>query len=104
LREARAEEIRVRTAERMNELIPTSEALAVVSDIAGITLTVLSGLAASCTRDLSLRRLIDDRIYDLRLALSKRFEQQAWALHRTGKATTAPPSYHGEGNGDAAAR
>ena len=98
LREAKAIAVEMRTAREAHDLIETDEALAVVEDQCGIVLTVLGGLSARVAgRDLTLRRKIEDVIYELRTAMADRLREQLESLRRSGKATAAPPSY---GRGD----
>ena len=94
LREAKAIAVEMRTQREAHNLIETDEALAVVEDQGGIVLTVLGGLSARVAgRDLTLRRKIEDVIYELRTAMADRMREQAESLRRSGKATAAPPSY-----------
>jgi hypothetical protein len=75
LRAARAEEIRIRVAERMKDLIPVTDAAAHMDVMTGLTLTELSGLPARCTRDLALRRRIEDEVFAMRERLAKRMDE-----------------------------
>jgi hypothetical protein len=80
LREARADEIRVRTQARRRELIPLVEAHEALETFIGCVLVELSGHAARCTRDIALRRVIDDEVWHLRDRVSKKLAAMAQAL------------------------
>jgi hypothetical protein len=86
-RAARARELEVRTAERERKLMRTDEAMEALEDITGVFLTELSGLPASVTRDLALRRKIEERIFEMRNRISNRLEAQARSLQERGRAT-----------------
>ncbi len=62
LREARAREIEVRTAQRLGKLVPLEDFDAFVDELCGIFRTELSGLPARVTRDLMLRRTVEQEI------------------------------------------
>lgn len=62
LREARAREIEVRTAQRLGKLVRLEEFDDFVDELCGIFRTELSGLPARVTRDLMLRRAIEREI------------------------------------------
>jgi hypothetical protein len=48
--------VRLRIAEKQRGLIPRDEAIEVLEGVIGMVLTHLSGMAARCTRDLTVRR------------------------------------------------
>ncbi len=83
---ARAREIEIRTAEREHKLMQTDEAMAVLDDAVGTFLTELAGLPASVTRDLVLRRQIEEKIFEMRTRIADRFEAKLRSLRETGKA------------------
>ena len=94
LREAKAEEVRLRLAERGHQLIETDESIAVVQDIVGTVLTGLSGLPARVGgRDLALRRRIEAEIFTIRQTVVRRLQEQATALRTTGEATSIPTTF-----------
>lgn len=64
VRDARAAEIEIRTAERTRRLITLDEALDSNAMLCGIVRTELGGLAARVTRDLALRRDIEKAVND----------------------------------------
>ena len=81
LREARAREIEVRTAERLGKLVAVEEFDAMIDAICGTFRTELSGLPARVTRDVTLRRTMEreitgmlDRIADIAEATAARLE------------------------------
>jgi hypothetical protein len=64
-REARAEELRQRTAIRARELIEFSEAQAAVEECMGVVLVELGSFPARVgKRDLKLRRELDQEVFD----------------------------------------
>ena len=68
--DARAREIELRNAQREARMIETDEALAAIDALVGLFLTLLSGLAARCTRDLQVRRVIEGAVFDIRNQLA----------------------------------
>jgi hypothetical protein len=63
LRQAKAREIELRTAERERRLIEYDEAAAVLAECIGVVLTQLGGFPARMAgRDLGLRRWLDDGV------------------------------------------
>ena len=102
LREAKAEEVRLRLAERMHELIERDAATEVVEDVLATLLVGLQGLAARVGgRDLALRRKIDDEIYRIRKEAADRIQKHAASLAETGQA--ARMSFSAPANGPASA-
>ena len=86
LRKAKAREIELRIAERLHKLCVAEEMLAAFEDVVGVVLTELSGLPAAVTRDLKLRRQIDEKIFMMRGRIANCFEAQARSLQECGKA------------------
>ena len=69
---AKSELIRLRIAEKQRHLIPLEEAVGHMDEVVGLFISRLSGFAARCGgRDLAVRRLIDQAVYDLRLEISE---------------------------------
>ncbi len=62
------------------------EVMAVLDGCLGVFLTELSGLPASVTRDVALRRQIEERIFEMRTRIADRFEAQLHSLRESGKA------------------
>jgi hypothetical protein len=65
VRDARAHDLEVRTAERLGVLVPIEAFDAMIDDIVGAFRSELSGLPARITRDITLRRNIEREIYGL---------------------------------------
>ena len=69
---AKSELIRLRIAEKERHLIPLEEAVGHMDEVVGLFISRLSGFTARCgSRDLAVRRAIDQAVYDLRLELSQ---------------------------------
>jgi phage terminase Nu1 subunit (DNA packaging protein) len=62
LQRAKAREIELRTAERAHELIEIDEAIGALDSILGAVISELAGLPGAATRDLGMRRHLDDLI------------------------------------------
>lgn len=84
VQDARAEQIRQRTAKEANELCDVEEALAAVDDIFGMLKAALDGLAARCTRDRDVRQVISREVNDILRRCAARFRQRASDL-RAGR-------------------
>jgi hypothetical protein len=94
LREMKAREAELRIAERCHSLIETDESVATITDLCGLTVTLLSGMPAKIAgHDLALRRKVEQVIYDFRLTLVARLKEQIMALKTTGAAVNTPASY-----------
>ena len=65
VREARAKEIEVRTAERLGKLVPLEDFDAFVDLVCGLFRAELGGLPARFTRDLPTRRALEREINEL---------------------------------------
>jgi len=85
VREARAAEIEVRTAERTRRLITLDEALESNAFVCGTVRTEFGALAARFTRDLALRRDIEKAVNESLACIAARLNQEAAALE-TGRA------------------
>jgi hypothetical protein len=85
-RRAKAREVELRIAERLHKLCLTEEMMAAFEDVVGVLLTELSCLPAAVTRDLQLRRQIEEKIFTMRARVAHRFEAQARSLQKRGKA------------------
>jgi hypothetical protein len=70
LSKARIELIQLRIAEKRRELISLDEANATIDQICGLVLTKLGGMAARCTRDLQVRRNIDNVVFEIRTEIA----------------------------------
>lgn len=71
---ARAASSELRLAEARRELIETDDASAAVDHLCGSILTALSGLPARCTRDIPIRRRIEQSIHITQAALARDLE------------------------------
>lgn len=70
-RAARAASAELRLAEARRDLIPTEDAEAAVDHLCGTVLTALAGLPARITRDMKVRRMIEDSINQCRRAIAE---------------------------------
>jgi hypothetical protein len=86
---ARATEIRLRIAREQHELIDLDEALSVLDEIVGGLRADFSGLAASVTRDSTLRSLIEEKIDAIFQRHADSLTQKARALRASGAAPDA---------------
>lgn len=77
VRDARATEIEIRTAERTRRLIATDEALESNALLCGVVRTEFGGLAARVTRDLVLRREIEKAVNDSFARIASRLDEEA---------------------------
>jgi phage terminase Nu1 subunit (DNA packaging protein) len=87
LREARAREIEVRTAERLGKLVAVEEFDAMIDAICGTFRTELSGLPARVTRDVMLRRTIETEITGILHRIADIAEANAARLEGAGSGT-----------------
>jgi phage terminase Nu1 subunit (DNA packaging protein) len=89
LKDARAEQIALKTKLLAHELVPTDEFLASTDMIVGRLISHLVSVPARCTRDLQLRQIIEREINLARTAAADEMDRQGQALTTTGSA--APP-------------
>ena len=68
---AKAALLRLRISEKQRELVPRADFDAVIDGIAGVVLTHLSGMAARCSNDLTVRHKIDAVVYEVRKEMAK---------------------------------
>jgi hypothetical protein len=85
IRDARAREIELRTAQRAHELCETQEALDCVDEIIGMLKSDLMSLPARVTRDLAIRRDIERALTDDLNGASARLEARARVLQPDGE-------------------
>jgi phage terminase Nu1 subunit (DNA packaging protein) len=83
---ARAQREEQRIAREGHELVPRSEFEDAWKMTIGILTSLLVQVPARCTRDLALRRTIEDEINRARHDACDAYEKQATALETTGKA------------------
>jgi hypothetical protein len=62
MRDAKAREIEVRTQQRLSRLVPLEIYEQMIDTLAGMVRSEFAGLAAACTRDLVLRRIIEREV------------------------------------------
>jgi hypothetical protein len=62
MRDAKAREIEVRTMQRLSRLVPLDIYEEMIDNIAGVVRSQFAGLAAACSRDLVLRRIIEREV------------------------------------------
>ncbi len=89
--DARAAEIELRIAARRRELIPYEEAVAALDDVVGAVREEASGLPARITRDLALRRKIEQEVDGFLGRLSNRLSKAAAALEAGSAALESAP-------------
>lgn len=81
---ARAAEIEQRTAVRNRDLIPIEEADEAMQILVGIVVSEAESVPGRVTRDLPLRRKIEDAIRDMRSRIAAALREQRTAI-KTGK-------------------
>jgi hypothetical protein len=62
MRDAKAREIEVRTMQRLSRLVPLDVYEEMIDNVAGVVRSEFAGLAAACTRDLTMRRIIEREV------------------------------------------
>ena len=62
MRDAKAYDIEVRTRQRLGRLVPLEAYEEMIDNTAGMVRTEFAGMAAACTRDLVLRRIIEREV------------------------------------------
>ncbi|WP_143198307.1 hypothetical protein [Bradyrhizobium sp. AS23.2] len=67
---AKTEMLQLRLMEKRRELVRRDDVDALIDELAGITLTHLSGMAARCSRDMQVRRNIDAVVDQVRRELA----------------------------------
>jgi phage terminase Nu1 subunit (DNA packaging protein) len=97
LQRAKAKEIELRVAERAHELIESHEAAGALDDVVGVLVSELTSLPVVATRDLAMRRHLDELIRGIRQRAVDRIAVQVESLRGTGKAVDpggAHPKHH----------
>jgi transcriptional regulator with XRE-family HTH domain len=64
IRDAKARDIEVRTLQRLSRLIPLEVYENMIDNFAGVVRTEFAGLATVCSRDLTMRRIIERQVND----------------------------------------
>jgi len=85
VRDARAKEIELRNAVRLRELVPVEEATAALDLTFGAMVAELDGLPARITRDMPLRRKIDDEIIAARYRMVARIKRSTVFIETGGE-------------------
>jgi hypothetical protein len=62
MRDAKAREIEVRTNQRLSRLVPLDAYEEMIDSISGVVRSEFAGMAAACTRDLTMRRIIEREV------------------------------------------
>jgi hypothetical protein len=88
---ARAREIEMRIAREEHKLIDLDEALSVLDEIVGGMKSDFDGLAASVTRDPTLRSTIEVKVDEIYTRHADGLDQKARALRTSGTAIEADP-------------
>ena len=63
--------LQLRLMEKKHELVRREDVNALIDEISGVTLTHLSGMAARCSNDLTVRRKIDAVVHQLRTEIAE---------------------------------
>jgi len=82
LAKARAAEVELRLAERSKALIALTDAEAALERLVGVVLAELVGLSASVTRDMSLRRRVDEATLAMRGRIARRLRAEAERIRK----------------------
>jgi hypothetical protein len=97
MRDAKAHDIEVRTKQRLNRLVPIEIYDEMIDSMAGVVRSEFAGLAATCTRDLTMRRIIERevnarlrRIAEHAMAQALRLEALGGADHAIGSDRAGP--------------
>ena len=81
---AKAALLRIRIEEKQRKLVRQDDVNELIDQIAGITLTHLSGMAARCSRDMVVRRNIDAVVMQIRREIAE-------ACSKAADAANEPP-------------
>jgi len=78
---AKTELLQIRIMEKKHELVRQDDVDELIDQIAGITLTHLSGMAARCSRDIMVRRNIDAVVMQIRREIAEACSKAADAAN-----------------------
>jgi hypothetical protein len=92
---AKARAIELRNAQTEHKLVPVGEAQEALDTCMGWMISELMSMPAAVTRDLALRRTMEDWIYHMRERVCSRIKAHADALEQTGKAANSAGVDHG---------
>lgn len=82
LAKARAAEVELRLAEKSKTLIATQDAQEALERLVGVVLAELSSLSASATRDVSMRRRVDEATMAMRARIARRLRAEAERIRK----------------------
>ena len=82
LAKARAAELELRLAERSKALIARTDAEEALERLVGVVLAELDGLSASATRDVRLRRRVDEATLAMRGRIARRLRAEAERIRK----------------------
>lgn len=91
VQDARAQEIEIRMAERKRELIPIQEATAALDHVVGTIRSEMTALPAMVTRDITLRRKIEEELDGALSRVAAALRTSADALEAGGDVFAAAP-------------
>jgi hypothetical protein len=115
MRDAKAHDIEVRTKQRLGRLVPIEIYDEMIDSMAGVVRSEFAGLAATCTREMTMRRIIERevnarlrRIAEHAMAQGLRLEALGGADHaigsdRAGHMGSGEPNLSSNGGGAGAA-
>ena len=86
LADMKAKTLAIRLQREANELVPYDQVCEAIDLIVGSLVSTLTSVPARCTRDLSLRRIIEGEIDAARVAACAEYKRHAESLRNTGKA------------------
>ena len=89
IKDAKAKDIETRTMQRLSRLIPLEVYEEMIDSIAGMVRSEFAGLAATCTRDLNMRRIIEREVNARLNRISEHALAQAIRLEKAGGADEA---------------
>ena len=86
LAKARAAEVELRLAEKSKTLIAMQDAQEALERLVGVVNAELAGLSASVTRDMSMRRRVDEATMAMRGRIARRLRAEAERIRKGGEA------------------
>jgi hypothetical protein len=89
IKDAKAFDIEVRTKQRLGHLIPLEVYEEMIDNIAGVVRSEFAGMAAACTRDLTMRRIIEREANARLRRIAEHAMAQAIRMEKTGSPADA---------------
>jgi C4-dicarboxylate-specific signal transduction histidine kinase len=89
MRDAKAHDIEVRTRQRLNRLVPIEIYDEMIDSMAGVVRSEFAGLAAVCTREMTMRRIIEREVNARLRRIAEHALAQAIRLEALGGADDA---------------